>query len=240
MAERGVEAARRAARLGDPAQGLAAVTALRREVEALEVEQVRHALGAGWSWRRIAEALGVSKQAAHKKHAARPPTTIAPVAEGQRLVITGQARRAVEYAREEARRLEHPAVEPAHLLLGLLRSSNGATATALREAGIDLDSTRRDVQTMRPVGPADGAEPAPARLPVSPGARGAFEQALREAVGRGDGHLGLEHMMLALLRDSESGAVETLGRLGVPPRRLHRMLERAIVAAGERPRDAAT
>lgn len=63
--------------------------------------------------------------------------------------------------------------------------------------------------------------------------------ALSEAVSRGDGHLGMEHVLLALLRDSESGAVETLGRLGVPPRQLHRMLERAIAdAAGQSPPDA--
>ncbi len=182
----------------------------------------------------------MSKQAAHKKHASRPPKGVAPVGDGQRLVITGQARRAVEYAREEARKLEHPAVEPVHLLLGLLRSGDGPARNALREAGLDLDATRREIQAVPPAGANDGAESTPgARLPVSPRARGAFEQALREAVSRGDGHLGMEHIMLALLRDSESGAVETLGRLGVPPRQLGRTLERAIVSAGEHPPDTA-
>lgn len=229
MAPRSVEVARRAARLDDPAEGLAAVRGLRREVESLEVEQVRHALDQGWSWRRVAEALGVSKQAAHKKHAAGPPQAGAPQVEGrQRLVITGQARRAVEYAREEARLLGHPAVEPAHLLLGLLRSGDGAARTALEAAALDLDSTRRDARTMRPASPAEDPAAASGRVPVSPRARGAFEQALREAVARGDEHLGMEHILLALLRDSESGAPATLGRLGVAPRRLGRLLERAI------------
>ncbi len=48
-----------------------AVVALRRMLEALEVAQVENAFVAGWSWARIAEVLGVSKQAVHKKHARR-------------------------------------------------------------------------------------------------------------------------------------------------------------------------
>ena len=55
----------------DPREGLEAVVALRRTLEALEAAQVENAFVVGWSWARIAEVLGVSKQAAHKKHAAR-------------------------------------------------------------------------------------------------------------------------------------------------------------------------
>jgi DNA-directed RNA polymerase specialized sigma24 family protein len=55
----------------DPREGLDAVVALRRTLEALEAAQVENAFVAGWSWARIAEVLGVSKQAVHKKHAKR-------------------------------------------------------------------------------------------------------------------------------------------------------------------------
>jgi DNA-directed RNA polymerase specialized sigma24 family protein len=55
----------------DPREGLEAVVALRRMLEALEAAQVENAFVAGWSWARIAEVLGVSKQAVHKKHAGR-------------------------------------------------------------------------------------------------------------------------------------------------------------------------
>jgi len=53
----------------DPAVGLRAVAALRRLVEQLEDLQVASARAHGWSWAEIATALGVSKQAVHKKHA---------------------------------------------------------------------------------------------------------------------------------------------------------------------------
>jgi hypothetical protein len=53
-----------------PAEALAAVIALRVMADRLEREAVTFALQQGWSWSQIAEALGVSKQAAHKRLAA--------------------------------------------------------------------------------------------------------------------------------------------------------------------------
>jgi biotin operon repressor len=55
----------------DPAEGLAAVVALRRLANELEDSQVEFAMRAGWSWSDVAEALGVTRQAVHKKHARR-------------------------------------------------------------------------------------------------------------------------------------------------------------------------
>ena len=55
----------------DPAVGLRAVVALYRLAESLEALQVRNARSKGWSWQEIADALGVSKQAVHKKHSGR-------------------------------------------------------------------------------------------------------------------------------------------------------------------------
>jgi hypothetical protein len=56
----------------DPAVGLRAVLALRRLLESLEVLHVDNARQLGWSWQDIADALGVTRQAVHKKHAGRP------------------------------------------------------------------------------------------------------------------------------------------------------------------------
>jgi DNA-directed RNA polymerase specialized sigma24 family protein len=52
----------------DPRTGLRAVRALRRLLEQLEESQVRRAREQGWSWAEIADVLGVSRQAVHKKH----------------------------------------------------------------------------------------------------------------------------------------------------------------------------
>ena len=52
----------------DPAIGLRAVVALRRLTDRLESTQVTKARRAGWTWQQIGDALGISRQAVHKKY----------------------------------------------------------------------------------------------------------------------------------------------------------------------------
>ncbi|ROO90646.1 hypothetical protein EDD29_8380 [Actinocorallia herbida] len=77
----GVQLAREAGSR-DPAVGLRAVRALRELAERLEGLQVGNARALGWSWQDIAEALGVSRQAVHKKH--RKIETVPPVSPAAR------------------------------------------------------------------------------------------------------------------------------------------------------------
>ena len=65
----------------DVRAGLRAALALRRLAERLEALQVSNARRQGWSWQEIADALEVSKQAVHQKHAAH---AAAPEATGRR------------------------------------------------------------------------------------------------------------------------------------------------------------
>lgn len=60
-----------AADTSDPRAGLRAIASLRVLADVLELRQVEAALRAGMSWQQIADALGVTRQAAHKKYAKR-------------------------------------------------------------------------------------------------------------------------------------------------------------------------
>ncbi len=53
----------------DPSVGLAAVRSMRVLVERLEALQVQNARDNGWTWEQIAQLLGVTRQAVHKKYA---------------------------------------------------------------------------------------------------------------------------------------------------------------------------
>lgn len=55
----------------DPREGLRAVRAVRELADRLEHLQVERARDLGWSWQQIADALGVTKQAVHKKYGRR-------------------------------------------------------------------------------------------------------------------------------------------------------------------------
>jgi len=57
----------------EPDAALGAVVALRRLADRLEATAVEAALDQGWTWQQIAQSLGVSRQAVHKKHARRKP-----------------------------------------------------------------------------------------------------------------------------------------------------------------------
>lgn len=60
-----------AANTDDPRAGLRAVASLRVLADTLELRQVEAGLRAGLTWQHIADALGVTRQAAHKKHSKR-------------------------------------------------------------------------------------------------------------------------------------------------------------------------
>jgi predicted transcriptional regulator len=55
----------------DPTLGLRAVRDLRELADRLEILHVGRARALGWSWQDIADALGVTRQAVHKKHGKR-------------------------------------------------------------------------------------------------------------------------------------------------------------------------
>ena len=63
-----------AASSADPRVGLRAASALRRLADSLERLQVVSARRQGWSWQEIANVLGVTRQAVHKKYSAIDPT----------------------------------------------------------------------------------------------------------------------------------------------------------------------
>jgi ATP-dependent Clp protease ATP-binding subunit ClpC len=115
-------------------------------------------------------------------------------------------------ARREAAVLRHSTVGTDHLLLGVL--SEDAAAAPLQGLGLGLDGVRAAAAELR--GPGAAAdEPRRAEIPISPRAREALEQSLREALRLGDERIGAQHILLALLRDDQSHAVEVLDRLGL-------------------------
>lgn len=210
--------AARAERSSDPREGLAAVAELRRLLDDLEAHQVDRALHLGWSWSKVGSALGISKQAAHRRHARRERAsaealTAAAAPPEPRVVITGHARAVVAQARAEARRTGDRAVEPTHLLLALLQAPAGPARNALLELGVDVVQARHELcpDTGKSVAPPRRFDRAPE---ISPATREVLEHSLAESQRLCHGHIGPEHLLLALLRDQDGPAVELLTGLG--------------------------
>jgi ClpA/ClpB-like protein len=232
---------RRAGRSSTPEHGLKAVADLRRELDDLERHHVHHACSEGWTWSKIALALGVSKQAAHKKHAKAVRALIQAeeaaeaVPSDARVVVTAEARDAVRFARNEARVMGNRVVGTEHLLLGVLHATDSPEVKVLEGAGVNLDAARACLQpTMaeedRAIAvTATDTAAAAAATGVSPLARACLEQSLRETIRRGDSHLGLEHLVLALVSRTEGGAARTLEQCGTSAEAIRRLLEARAV-----------
>ena len=204
-----VELAHRATELGDSRQALGAIADLRRRLEELEEYHVETALARGASWSEIGSALGISKQAAHKRFAAR----VVGRADrpGARMTVTGAARLAVRLARTEAAAAGIGTLAPEHLLLGLLRLPEGKARHVLSEAGLLLPAARTVLV------PPGRKKLSPRDVVISGRTRAVLEQALEEAVARGDDELGDVHVLLAVLHAGGSGVRRRLEELGVQP-----------------------
>lgn len=199
-------------------EALKAIAAARTELGRLEGEQVGRALDAGASWSAVAEALGISRQAAHKRHRARRPAAPEkPDGNGgpRKVLVTSEARQAMRYAREEARSLGTGTVGTEHVLLGILRCERSSATKALASLGVSLERARGAVLPTLELATPGRRAGLGGTGTVSPRAREVLEQSLGEALGRSEGYIGVEHLLLALLRSPGSGAHRTLDRLGV-------------------------
>jgi Clp amino terminal domain, pathogenicity island component len=214
-----------ATRRGDPDAGLTAVAELRRRLEVWEAAHVDEAVSAGWSWRQIAESLGVTRQAAHARHAKRR--------DQGGLVVAGRARRVVRRAREEATRMGAESLETDHLLLGLLlEPEDGPVKQALDGCGITVDAVRARAQ---PLSPADDGQ-----AEVSAAVRETLEHSMREAVARGDARLDVEHLLLAILHEPGGRGRGAVIEAGQSPGAVERRLGRALRAQSEAPSSASS
>ena len=81
--------------------------------------------------------------------------------------LTDRARRVMDLAQDEARRLQHHYIGTEHLLLGLLGEGEGIAAQALQSLGIGLAAARQQVEQI--VG--RGQQAAPEHIPFTPRAK---------------------------------------------------------------------
>jgi ATP-dependent Clp protease ATP-binding subunit ClpA len=191
-----------AARADDPGAALRMLSELRRELDAFVGMQVRRSLAAGRSFGEVARALGISRQAAHRRY-----RELAPVRPGapRRLVATEETRQVVQGARAETLAAGAPAAGSREVLLGILRTECGA-AQALRSEGVTLEKARACAPRVDSGG--DGDSSSLERI---------VRRARRVAVARGDGCVHPEHLLLAAIADPDGGASGTLAALGATP-----------------------
>jgi ATP-dependent Clp protease ATP-binding subunit ClpA len=210
-AERICDLAHASAKAGDADEALRALAELRAEVDACMRAHVERALCTGRSFSDVARALGISRQAAHRRF-----RDLAPKRRPDRarpLTANEAARRVVRLAQAEALAAGAPAGSE-HVLLGVLRT-NGEITQALREQALTPERVRaytRDSSGDCANGRTSSSIPRIVR------------RAAQVALIRGDRELGIQPLLLAAVVDPDGGARRTLAALGIEPAALRKWL----------------
>jgi hypothetical protein len=172
------------------------------------VDQARRA---GASWTEIGQSMGVTKQAAQKRFVPRTEPEDKPATAGQFSRFTDRARRVVLLAEDRARSAGNTYVCVEHILLALLDVSEALAARAIVAQGVSLDVLRERALAAVPAGTA-----APVgHLPFTGSSKKLLQLTLREALRLGHNYIGTEHLLLAMLGDTDSAAEKILREAGV-------------------------
>jgi ATP-dependent Clp protease ATP-binding subunit ClpC len=125
--------------------------------------------------------------------------------------FTKRAKQVLQLATEEARAFNHPYVGTEHILLGLIRESEGIAARVLDDLGVKLPQARSAVEFIVGVGesPYRGDQDLTAR------AKKVIEFAVEEAKRLNHHYIGTEHLLLGLVRNGEGVATGVLDIMGV-------------------------
>jgi enamine deaminase RidA (YjgF/YER057c/UK114 family) len=125
--------------------------------------------------------------------------------------FTDRARHVLTLAQDEAQRFNHAYIGTEHLLLGLVRETDGVAALVLRGMRIDLAKVRTAVEFI--IGHGD--RPVAGEVGLTPAAKRVIELAIDEARRLGHRYVGTEHLLLGLVREGEGIAAGVLESLGV-------------------------
>lgn len=131
--------------------------------------------------------------------------------------FTKRAHDALQFSQQVAGELGHGYVGTEHLLLGLIRGEDSVAARALKNQGVAEKDLIEKLQAITGSGDVTTAEP----QDFTPRAKRVIEMSLREALKMGTGYIGTEHLLLALLRESDSIAVKLLISMEVSPQKIY-------------------
>ena len=122
-------------------------------------------------------------------------------------MFTESARKAIEYARDEAARLRHDYIGTEHLLLGLIRLGEGRAVEVINNLGLELSDLKQSIEEV--VQPSGGTMTM-GQLPLTARAKKTLEVSGQEARALKSKDIDTEHILLALLKDEEGVASQVL------------------------------
>ena len=143
--------------------------------------------------------------------------------------LTRSAKAAIEYAHDIAKELEHSYIGTEHILVGLTKAVDGVAGVVLGGFGVTEEKLIELIeQYIDPMSPIGVTEPEG----FSPKAKALLQAAGREAARYKSQLVGTEHILMAILKDSECAAPRLLNTLGI---NFQKMYVELLVAMGQDP-----
>jgi ATP-dependent Clp protease ATP-binding subunit ClpC len=125
--------------------------------------------------------------------------------------FTERAQKVLFYAKQEAQELNHGYVGTEHILLGILKEQGGISKKVLNDLGITTDSVKALIDEYEGAGDGDLTRN---EVPLTPRTKRLLELSLIEARNLNHNYISPEHILLALIRESEGVAFIILNNLG--------------------------
>ena len=125
--------------------------------------------------------------------------------------FTEKANDALNFAIFEAQDMGHTFIGSEHILLGLLKEGRGIAHTVLSARGITEEAFRQKLIAVT----GEGSKTTLSPNDLTPRSKKIVQTALSEASKNGQGFVGTEHILLAVLMDYESYAVKFIEELSV-------------------------
>ena len=149
-----------------------------------------------------------------------------------REIFTNRAKKALEHAQTEAKKLRHRTVGTEHILLGLVIEEDGIAGKTLREASLTAQDVRDEIEHLVDYGPNQmgqaEAELEELVLPYSPRARQIMSYAADEARKLNSPLIGTEHLLLGLLRDENILSSQIMKNLNLGLSRVRQTIARKL------------
>lgn len=124
---------------------------------------------------------------------------------------TENARRVIFFARYEASQLGSSAIEPEHLLLGLVREDQQIVKSFIHASHISTDQIKSTIEKALGLRVKISAS---VDLPLSQNAKRVLSYAAEESDVLRHSHIGTEHLLIGLLRQEDTIAYEILHKMG--------------------------
>ncbi len=148
--------------------------------------------------------------------------------------FTERARIIINYANEEAIRLNHDKIDTEHLLLGLVHEGQGIAARALEELGVSLERLETSIKSM--IKEKGGKAKLPTQsLAFTRAANKVLQYAMEEAQKLEYDQVATEHILLGLVREEEGVANQVLHNLGLTQEKIYETVLNLLGAGAFQP-----